>query len=179
MSRRFGRKQRRRAREALTEANNRIEAAMGLWANEREARHMTQALLTKTAASNNELKSILSDIVEALPDGFIGAPAATRQCEGRPPEVGQPYRIAKTMPIDFDSLTATQAIARAHELHALIASVDVERFMGDKLHFNLQFSSGELRYTITDAGMRAISERNLIQQVAQLFARAIKEKFPS
>ncbi|HET6828258.1 MAG TPA: hypothetical protein VFH35_06245 [Ramlibacter sp.] len=164
MAQRFGRNQRRRAREAL--------AAMT------RANTMNQGLLRKVSEDNETLRGILSEAREvlgnhpALPPKNIG---------NHPRPLGGDFDFPVPQPLDWraDSLTQPTRILVAR-MHEMLASVDV-RNHADEIHCRVRLDSGDVVYCISGAALSSMRQspehltRLLTREIAPRMGRLLSQ----
>lgn len=168
MSRRYGRNQKRRAREALANAMQYGERFRIAWQRETE-------LLKDIAAKKRHLEEVLNDIREALPEGSALLPPGSLATGMRP----DPHTPILVAPVDLNIFKPHDPNARTFtptELRTLVCSIDPEHFSG-KLHFNVQFMDKEFRYAISPGALYAMPRdrlRDILRDdIARQFAREL------
>lgn len=166
MAQRFGRNQRRRAREAL--------AAMT------QANALNQGLLRKVSEDNEKLRGILSEAREVLGNH----PALpSREIGYHPHPLGGDFDLPAPRPVDWRVGSLTQfeptrlAVARMHEM---LVSVDM-RNHADEIHCRVRLDSGDVVYCISGAALRSMRQspehmtRLLTREIAPRMGRLLSQ----
>lgn len=166
MAQRFGRNQRRRAREAL--------AAMT------HANTLNQGLLRKVSEDNETLRGILAEAREVLGNHPALPP---KEIGDHPHPLGGDFDFPVPQPMDWrvDSLTHFEptrfAVARMHEM---LASVDM-RNHADEIHCRVRLDSGDVAYCISGAALRFMRQspehltRLLTREIAPRMGRLLSQ----
>ena len=157
MSRRYGRNQKRRAREEAARLREAVDMANGL------ARYTTQ--------KNHDLQDEIDRAKELLPEGSILLEPGTIKT-GSTTDVPIRMCVHGRVP---DSISARQAetfAMRSVPLDVLLTDVVLDQLQ-DKLHFNVLFADGVWRYSVA---RRALmngppgTEKRLIADISRRLA---------
>lgn len=160
MSKRFGRNQRRRAREEIARLNESIEMDRGLM------RHLSQRI--------SDLRAEIERAKDLLPQGTILFEPADMSFHG-PADSSIRIRIpvfgrAPTSPLEMDAL-----------MRETIKDVPLDVFLTDsvldklenKVHYNVLFSDGRWRYSVSRNVLEQCGpgeKRRLINQIGMRLA---------
>lgn len=172
MSRRFGRNQRRRAREALEQANAQLVQQV-------VARTMAEELMRSSIERTQEYKRLLGQftsrvgryaIAENIPASF------TADWLGRMSQ----FRLLVKPEFDADSMFSNAAL---HDVTTICAEVmrvlDVEvvrDHMKRDMHVRLHFDDHHVGYGISDHAIRNLPRKDLIDHIARETAIFLVEK---
>lgn len=151
MSRRFGRNQKRAARERI--------------ANLDEALSMTSALLARVVDQRNRLRGELNDVIEALGPDFIGLSAREAVMRAAPED--EEWQV----PVGDGQMTVYAMQVRCYD-HSLAAK--------HQLHFRVRLAGQETGYAMSAAAVwhtpaaflaRRMADRIATELVKELRAR--------
>lgn len=171
MSRRFGRNQRRRAREALASA----QAAHALAAV--EARELRRAR-DRSAAEAALLRRQMDAVRKALGDVVI-LPAVSMPVTDKEllnyVETG--LRVAPMAPIDWSESTVEQMATRLEIQTIDVLEASVERIPGwaKTPHFRLTTSRGGLAYAVDLGALAQLDRPEAVARLAELVAHEFHE----
>lgn len=168
MSKRFGRNQRRRAREALAAEVARVEAL-------EHARTMDAGLLAKQGRSLEELRARLAEVAYLVGHGSIIA--------GHPTELTGGFdgmRVVPKKPLaPFEMRGDVLEAVTCEVLRLLEVDVVRDRF-ARWMHFRVQLSNARAAYGITESAIHGMPvdaiERLLLPQIAADLARLLAQE---
>lgn len=173
MARRFGRNQKRRAREALHEALQQART-------ETSARLHSEALVRESRAKSDYLLSVINELTEALPRGFVGLPPAFVKTS-QEPAYGEVMRMdvappAGLAPLSFCS-TAEAVEYRVNELLTFIGTLHFDQ-IADKVHYMLEFTDGRLAYSASREAIMSMPRKRLEHLIAENLAKHFAKERP-
>ncbi len=157
MSQRFGRNQRRRAREQ-------IAALQVAKANLERAHVLDRALLQHTTQKLNIVRDELANAKETACRMSILFPAKEELHVGQKSDDRFPLKAYRPqMENPFISNRAIEAVmVQDLTLEALIAKVDKDAITGS-LHFHVRFGDGEWAYALTRQAWASLNERMRVE----------------
>lgn len=168
MSRRFGRNQRRRAREELAVQVARV-------AQLTESMGMDRELLKKQAAHLREAVDYAGEVAEMVGREAVIAGAPTK-LNG---EVFDGMRFAPLAPPQFASFAVDMPVQyiRSETLRLLKMETVADRMRG-QVHFRVTLADKVAGYTISESALQRMSEgeieRRVTPEIARFLVRAIK-----
>lgn len=177
MSRRFGRNQRRRARENAT-ALERMNETLAERASDLTLR-ITEAdrLVARLDRENRQLVRTMQRVATILPPYHSALPPSARESEVFVPD--RPERMAPCVRLpDFGLLSATAVSAEVMhvvEAYALIMGASKDPF-GGAMHFRAEFDGELVGYRMTRQHIVSTPEKYLVQDIAQEMARFLVGK---
>jgi hypothetical protein len=172
MSRRFGRNQRRRAREA-------VQTLSASVANLNEALVMDRGLLRHTSDKLRELQQQIDDAKEIAGNMSVLFPVSTMDMSTQKRR-GGPIEVAVAGPFEFESVdrAPSAGILRRISLDTLVASIE-RSTLQESLHVRVEFANKEFVYGISRSAWMQMSSAkrfDLIQrQLPAMFARQISQ----
>ena len=169
MSRRFGRNQKRRAREALEQATQDAQRFKNAW-------HMESALLQRVAVEKRELTQIVDDIRECLPNGSALLPPGLLKVDIGSPDPRDRLMVASEPPFGFGLTGAIEEDQRvaitARAVEPLLCSIETDRFSG-ALHFNAKFMDGSVTYCASRETIASLPRERLIRLLRDDISRQL------
>lgn len=175
MSRRFGRNQKRRAREALAEATQDAERFQRAWRMESE-------LLQHVAAQKNQLQHALDDIARMLPEGSALLPPGriTATDRNAVDAIRWPLMAPEQPPmmLSFDLGSGSREWQESHieRLYSAVADVQDRRDWGGGIHFFAEFKDKEVAYSATEESIRRMPRARLHELVRDNIAEQMTRK---
>jgi hypothetical protein len=166
MSRRYGRNQKRRAREALEQATQDAQRFKNAW-------HMESALLQSVAAQKRELAQIVDDIRDCLPNGSALLPPGLLRVDIRSPDPRDRLMVASEPPGLTGAIEEEQCVSFTEvEAHPLVCSIDTDRFSG-AVHFNAKFMDGSEVYCASRETISSLPRDRLIRLLRDDISRQL------
>lgn len=163
MSRRYGRNQKRRAREqiaALAAESTRLA----------EAEAMSRGLAEHLSRKAAELRSEIERAKRMLPEGSVLFGPGKMSLDGVPCER---IRAQTRLPINVEFIGA-EAVPMSQcgivELDLLLTETVVDQ-MRDQLHFDVKFADGRWCYSISRKGLHRFNRRDLVSTISMALAK--------
>lgn len=178
MAKRFGRNQRRRAREQIAALTNQSEDL-------RKALALNQGLLREVSARKETLTKVIAEARKVLGDSValpplpLATPYPLRQ--GESSFMAQP---ASPPLSDFIHETgAMSAVLLAERMHVLVAEVSSDHLRKQGMHCLVRLHDGHFGYAISENALHHISPEMLTErlapQVADRLTRVLVAHFAS
>lgn len=168
MSRRFGRNQRRRAREALAAASSEAERF-------KTAHEMTSGLLSHVAASKRELEQQIEEAKRMVgPYSALFSPETTESQQKADPWVRlrvAPLTDCEDSIFDLGSMGARETMTFI-DLPAMLASVHKDT-LTDKVHVLVQYEGDQWAYHIDRRTLHAMGKARAVKEMSKYLALAI------
>lgn len=175
MSRRYGRNQKRRAREALAIVQATAERALSDAERYRSAQEMAEGLLKHNSMLRKSLQDQLDDAKEYLQAFSAVLPPQTFKLDG---EARHGFRmpVVEPLSLDFgcDVFTSTAMLQTVH-LETLLAKVDLDR-LRQHMHCNAYFAGVQMAYSADLQTLRTMPPRQLVEHMARSLAVQIEQR---
>lgn len=162
MSRRFGRNQRRRAREAL------VQAAQSL-GQEREARQMAEAIARESSARARTLRELLGEFASRVGRYAIaeGVPAKFESdWLGRRPNFRLPVMPEFDVSAIFSNASMYDTMTICDEVMRVLDVEVVRDHMKRDMHVRLYFDEHRVGYALSDHAVRNMTRAELVGRLA-------------
>lgn len=178
MSRRYGRNQRRRARERIAELEQQ-------GANLNRALAMDRALMAKMRERNRALGEIIDVVREELPNHpLLPVDERARDCSGMAQAVhrGEPARVFVPKPMPAFSAEVSALVMDTERLYAevvaLLADTDLSA-MRNEVHMRVRLGREVVAYAISTAALQTMNPERLQdvlqREIAGALARSLVE----
>lgn len=167
MAKRYGRNQRRRAREQITALATRVASLEG-------ALTLNRGLLRRVSDDNSTLRRVLAEARHVLGDS-VALPPETNGLR-----LGKDQRVfLATHPANFPALLRDTermgAIPAADRMHALLVQVELGERRLPGPHCRVQLHTGEFVYSIAESELYALSPEMLHHRLAPRIASQLTE----
>lgn len=162
MSRRFGRNQRRRAREALAQVTQSLE-------QEREGRQMAEAIARESGARERTLKGLLGEFASRVGCYAIaeGVPASfTADWLGRVKHFRLPVSPELDASAMFSNASMYDTMAICDEVMRVLDVEVVRDHMKRDMHVRLYFDDHRVGYALSDHAVRNMTRVELVSRIA-------------
>jgi hypothetical protein len=192
MSKRFGRNQRRRAREALAAAQQEIDSRDRQIGGLREVRQMDRALLDQQARELREARDFARDVARAVGRSCVYAGVALPQSFHADRYEAATYGMRVALPPEIrhvDAFGSTVMLTVEQVRYEVIRLLDIQAVrdqLRGQMHFRVQLAGGVVGYAISEMALtrmpREELERRLVPEMAaaisRLLSEEVKKKFP-
>lgn len=175
MSRRFGRNQRRRAREALSQAAQSLD-------QERQGRQMAEAIARESTARAQTLKRLLGEFASRVGRYAIaeGVPAEfASEWLDRQPNFRLPLMPECDASAIFSDASMYDTMSVCDEVMRVLDVRVVRDHMKRDMHVRLFFDEHRVGYAISDHAMRHMPRDALVDRIsremATMLVNALKE----
>lgn len=161
MSRRFGRNQRRRAREALAQADQAVLL-------EREGRYMAEAVARESSARARTLKELLGEFASRVGRYAIaeGVPAKfTSDWLGRQPNFRLPVMPELDVSAMFSIASMYDTVTICAEVMRVLDVQVVRDHMKRDMHVRLYFDEHRVGYALSDHAVRNMTRAELVGRI--------------
>lgn len=169
MSRRFGRNQRRRAREALALA----EQSLG---REMQGRHMAEAIARESTATAQTLKRLLGEFASRVGRYAIAEGVPTKFASewlDRQPNFRLPVMPECDAGAIFSNASMYDTMSICDEVMRVLDVRVVRDHMKRDMHVRLFFDEHRVGYAISDHAVRNLPRAALVDRISREMARML------
>lgn len=164
MAQRYGRNQRRRAREQITALQRSRNAERELLS---QAKHETQELATAL----DEARYILGDSAALPPRAWGDHPADDQDS----------FMVAPHEPPSFVTLQAETVSRKLLQMHLLVTQIEQRRFGVPGLHCRVRLAGGDWAYAVSESALRKLPtdalRRRLVRELSIQLAASMANHF--
>lgn len=160
--RRFGRNQRRRAREQIATLGSELQASI----------EHAQVLDSMLKGTEQNLREALGEIEEAkalLPSFSAALQAEVIRLGG---EVCREIEVPLAPSLDFATIDAAPIFLRRVRLPVIVAAADCSE-LSQHIHAQVEFASHRLAYAVSEATLLAMPRKHRLRRLTEVIASAM------
>lgn len=173
MSQRFGRNQRRRAREAIQAAQEEVHAL-------RYALDVNNALIQEQGRKLREAEAFAREVARMVGREAVIAGVPTQFDAGMPRDEALKYGIRTTPPRQFDNwidaadVMSVQAVR--YEILRLLDVRTIRDIMSQQMHVRVQLADLTTGYSMSEMALSRMTAREIAQRIAPEIAQHLAEQ---
>ena len=172
MSRRFGRNQRRRAREAIASQQEQLTALDKQLKREQHLKQEALLFKNKTQQEVRYFAQALKDVHDMLPRFHAALPPDSKEVDDLRVEGSHRMPIEENfslMHFDTNPSAAVDMVLRTVDAYALVLGTKDDPYR-DCLHFRATFDTVDVAYFATKASMADMPRERLVRHLSQTMA---------